>query len=184
MKVFRPTHAIPARSSGGRLGLRVLLDGLVVLVAVGVLAGLVLSDAVLRTDGPAGALVTVGYPAANGSWTWQGWPEDKWQRFKLPKTAADYDAKGQFHILPVSIGRPEEQVQCSDCHTAGFDPANITKGVKESCVVCHNPNPEQLADVSTPVAAGVQCTSCHMQHTTGKDPLALVRARQVNEQKK
>ncbi|MBW8768000.1 MAG: PAS domain S-box protein, partial [Geodermatophilales bacterium] len=54
---------LPPRS-GGRLGLRVLLDGLVVLVAVGVLAGLVLSDAVLRTDGPAGALVTVGYPAA------------------------------------------------------------------------------------------------------------------------
>jgi hypothetical protein len=126
----------------------------------------------------------IGYPVTNGNWTWAGWSEDKWQRYKLPKTAADYDAKGQFHILHVSVGRPQEQVQCSDCHTAGFDPANIKMGVQESCSVCHNLNAEQRANASAPVAAGVQCTSCHMQHTTGKDPLALVRARQVSEQKK
>jgi hypothetical protein len=137
----------------------------------------------VKLDTPHGGS-SVGYPVADGRWTWAGWSEDKWKRFKLPKTAADYDAKGQFHILHVSIGRPGEQVQCSDCHTAGFEPANITKGVKESCVVCHNPNPEQLAGVQGSVAAGVQCTSCHMQHTAGKDPLALVRARQVNAQKK
>jgi hypothetical protein len=136
----------------------------------------------VKLDTPHGGS-QVGYPVQNGAWTWTGWSEDKWQRFKLPKTAADYDAKGQFHILHVSIGKPEEQVQCTDCHTAGFDPANIKKGVMESCAVCHNPNPEQLASTSTPVAAGVQCTSCHMQHTTGKDPLALMRARQVNAQK-
>ena len=140
------------------------------------------TGAPIKLDTPHGGK-DVGYPVTSGKWTWAGWPEDRWKGHKLPKTAADYDAKGQFHIIHVSNGSPLEQVQCSDCHTMGFDPANITKGVQESCVICHNPNPEQLANVSAPVAAGVQCTSCHQQHTAGKDPLALIRARQVNAQK-
>ena len=126
----------------------------------------------------------IGYPVSNGQWTWAGWSEEKWRQHKLPKAASAYDTKGQFHILHVANGRPEEHVRCSDCHTVGFDSANITKGVRESCAVCHNPNPDQLANVSGPHAAGVQCTSCHQQHIEGKDPLALIRAREVNEQKK
>lgn len=128
---------------------------------------------------------SIGYPVANGQWTWAGWSEEKWKQNKLPKTASAYDAKGQFHILHVSIGTSVERVQCSDCHTAGFDPANVRKGVAESCANCHDPNPDQRAQVSGGrLSAGTQCTSCHQQHIEGKDPLALLRARQVNAAKK
>jgi hypothetical protein len=122
----------------------------------------------------------IGYPVTDGRWTWAGWSEEKWKQHELPKTASAYDAKGQFHILHVSNGMPHERVACSDCHTVGFDAANLTKGVRESCVVCHNPNPEQVAGAGGRAAAGTQCTSCHQQHIQGKDPLALVRARQLN----
>lgn len=53
---------LPPRTSG-RIGSRVLLDGAVVLVAVALLGAVVLRDVVARTDGPASALITVGYPA-------------------------------------------------------------------------------------------------------------------------
>jgi diguanylate cyclase (GGDEF)-like protein/PAS domain S-box-containing protein len=53
---------LPPRSSG-RIGSRVLLDGAVVLVAVALLGAVVLRDVLARTDGPASALITVGYPA-------------------------------------------------------------------------------------------------------------------------
>jgi pSer/pThr/pTyr-binding forkhead associated (FHA) protein len=125
----------------------------------------------------------IGYPVSNGQWTWAGWSEEKWKQHELPKTASAYDTKGQFHILHVSTGSPQERVQCSDCHTAGFEPANITKGVHESCARCHGAAPDPLAsnvsDGSKPAAAGTECTSCHQQHIAGKDPVALVRARQL-----
>ena len=50
-------------STGRRIGSRILLDGAVVLVAVALLAAVVLRDVLARTDGPASALITVGYPA-------------------------------------------------------------------------------------------------------------------------
>jgi hypothetical protein len=101
----------------------------------------------------------IGYPVSNGKWTWAGWSEEKWKQHNLPKTASAFDSKGQFHILHVSNGKPQERVRCSDCHTAGFDSANLTKGLRESCATCHNPNPEQLANVTGPVATGVQCST-------------------------
>jgi hypothetical protein len=122
----------------------------------------------------------IGYPVTGGQWTWAGWSEDKWKQHKLPKNASDYDSKGQFHILHVSNGKPHERVACSDCHTAGFDPAKVRVGVQESCAACHNPNPDAAIASTGRLAAGTQCTSCHQQHIQGKDPLALVRARQVN----
>jgi len=125
----------------------------------------------------------IGYPVTNGQWTWAGWSEDKWKQHKLPKTASAYDSKGQFHILHVSNGTSLERVQCSDCHTAGFEPANVRKGVSESCAICHNPNPDQVATAGGRAASTTQCTSCHQQHIEGKDALALVRARQVNAAK-
>jgi hypothetical protein len=127
---------------------------------------------------------SIGYPVTNGNWTWAGWSEDKWKGRKLPKTAAAFDAKGQFHVIHVANGDAFERVECSDCHTQGFDTALITKGVKESCVACHNANPQQGAAASGQMVAGAQCTSCHQQHTTGKDTFALVRSRQIQTGKK
>lgn len=117
----------------------------------------------------------IGYPVADGKWTWAGWPEDKWKKRSLPKTAAAFDIKNQFHIIHVDNGKPQERVRCSDCHTQGFDAANISKGVRESCATCHGAT-------QTVASAGArsQCTSCHQQHTEGKDAFALVRAREVN----
>ncbi|MFN7985219.1 MAG: cytochrome c3 family protein [Vicinamibacterales bacterium] len=117
----------------------------------------------------------IGYPAGDGKWTWAGWPEDKWKKRSLPKTAAAFDIKNQFHIIHVDNGKPQERVRCSDCHTQGFDAANISKGVRESCATCHGAT-------QTVASAGArsQCTSCHQQHTEGKDAFALVRAREVN----
>ncbi len=119
----------------------------------------------------------IGYPVTNGQWTWAGWPEEKWKKRGLPKTAAAFDIKGQFHVIHVDNGKPLEQVQCSDCHTKGFEPANITKGVRESCASCHG---DTVAQAGASPSRGAQCTSCHQQHTEGKDPYALVRAREVN----
>jgi hypothetical protein len=126
----------------------------------------------------------IGYPITNGNWTWAGWSEDRWQKRKLPRTAANFDMKGQFHIIHVANGDAVERVECSDCHTQGFDAANLTKGVRESCVVCHNPNPQPVAAGGGQMAAGTQCTSCHQQHTTGKDTFALVRSRQIQSGKR
>ncbi len=122
---------------------------------------------------------TIGYPVANGQWSWGGWPKERWDANKIPDSSA-LGKKEQFHILHVAAGTPSERVQCSDCHTGGFDAANITKGVRESCAVCHNPNPDQNAIATTRIATGTQCTSCHQQHVEGKDPFAVVRTRQVN----
>jgi hypothetical protein len=126
----------------------------------------------------------IGYPVTNGQWTWAGWSEDRWQRRKLPKTAAAYDTKGQFHILHVSNGDAYQRVECSDCHTQGFDPSTITRGVRESCAACHNANPQPAVAGAGQMGAGAQCTSCHQQHTTGKDSFALMRSRQIQSGKR
>ena len=49
--------------SGRRIGTRVLLDAAIVLVALTVLAKIVLTDVLARTDGVAVGLIAVGYPA-------------------------------------------------------------------------------------------------------------------------
>lgn len=121
----------------------------------------------------------IGYPVTGGKWTWAGWSEEKWKKRDLPKTASAFDAKGQFHIIHVDNGGPLERVQCSDCHKKGFDAANLTVGVRESCAACHSANPTEIAK-----AGGAECTSCHEQHLEGKDAFALVRTRQVNAERK
>lgn len=120
----------------------------------------------------------IGYPVADGTWTWKGWSEEKWKARELPKTASAYDAKGQFHILHVANGGPDQRVECSDCHTKGFDGASLRQGVRESCAACHNPNPTQTA-AGTPMASVTQCTSCHSQHGSARDSLAIRRSRQL-----
>ena len=54
---------LPSRSRR-RPGVRALLDGLVVLVAVGLVGALVLSEAVAHSRGPVDALLIVGYPVS------------------------------------------------------------------------------------------------------------------------
>jgi diguanylate cyclase (GGDEF)-like protein/PAS domain S-box-containing protein len=51
------------RRPGDRLGSRVLVDALIVLVAVALLAEFVLADALVTGEGLAAAMITVGYPA-------------------------------------------------------------------------------------------------------------------------
>jgi len=120
---------------------------------------------------------TVGYPVAGGQWTWAGWSEERWQKRHLPKTASAFDVKNQFHVIHVNNGKPQERVQCSDCHVSGFDPAKIATGVKDTCVKCHGaPTTEQASGSNV----RAQCTSCHQQHTEGKDAFALVRTRELS----
>lgn len=118
----------------------------------------------------------IGYPLTGGKWSWAGWSPDKWQKRQLPKTPNDFDAKSQFHLIHVMNGAPQERVQCSDCHTQGFDGATLKQGVAESCATCHNPQPA-TGGAATGI---VQCTSCHQQHIEGKDPLALMQTRMLN----
>ncbi|RBY96639.1 hypothetical protein DQ237_08470 [Blastococcus sp. TF02-8] len=55
-------YLLPPRA-GRRVGVRDLLDGAVVLLAVSLVGALVLSDAAARTTGIAGAMLTIGYPS-------------------------------------------------------------------------------------------------------------------------
>ena len=118
----------------------------------------------------------IGYPVASGQWSWAGWSGDKWQQRELPKTPRDFDAKSQFHLIHVMNGEPQERVQCSDCHTAGFDGPQLMVGVRESCAGCHNPQPTAGGTQS----AVAECTSCHQQHVEGKTAVALMQTRLRN----
>lgn len=117
----------------------------------------------------------VGYPVKNGQWEWAGWSGDKWAKRNLPGKPAEYKAKEQFHLVHVANGDSYARVQCSDCHTVGFSGPALLQGVKESCARCHS------ATDATNVAQVTksECTSCHQQHTSGKDPVALQRTRDL-----
>lgn len=121
---------------------------------------------------------SIGYPVTDGKWAWTVWSEDRWKSRELPKTAAAFDAKGQFHIIHVANGGPDQRVACSDCHTKGFDAASIKVGVREACSACHSDNAGKAA-AGTPVAATAQCMTCHGQHGGTKDSLAFRKARQI-----
>jgi hypothetical protein len=138
-----------------------------------------------RTTGETISLTTphggedIGYPVTNGKWAWAGWSPEKWSKRELPKGPTDFDSKQQFHLIHVMNGDPLERVQCSDCHTAGFDAAKLMVGVRESCVGCHSP---AAADAGPEAATAglVECTSCHQQHTEGGTALARAQTQRRN----
>lgn len=121
----------------------------------------------------------IGYPVTDGKWAWAGWNEDRWKSRGLPKTSAEFDAKSQFHIVHVANGDRDQRVQCSDCHTKGFDASSILVGVRESCSACHSQTSGQVP-AGTPVAASAQCMTCHGQHGGTKESLAFRKARQIH----
>lgn len=131
----------------------------------------------LTLDVPHGGS-TIGYPVTGGKWSWAGWSEERWASRTLPRKAADFDAKGQFHIIHVANGGPDQRVDCSDCHTKGFDTATIREGVAESCNTCHTMSSGNTA-AGTPKVATAQCMSCHGQHGGEKDSLGVRQSKQV-----
>ncbi|MCC6743230.1 MAG: FHA domain-containing protein [Acidobacteria bacterium] len=125
---------------------------------------------------------SLGYPVADGKWTWPGWSEERWSSRSLPKKAADYDIKGQFHIIHVANGGPSQRVACSDCHTKGFDTASILAGVRESCSACHAQSFGGKSDAQQ-AAVKVQCMSCHGQHGGEKASLAVRQSQRIHAEK-
>lgn len=125
---------------------------------------------------------SIGYPVADGKWTWAGWSEERWASRALPRKAADFDAKGQFHIVHVANGGPDQRVDCSDCHTKGFDATSIRVGVQESCSACHSQMSGHAA-AAQPAVAKAQCVSCHGQHGGEKASLAVRQSRRIQFEK-
>ncbi len=113
---------------------------------------------------------TLGYPVNDGKWSWAGLTQANWQRKELPGEVTGYSPKDQFHLVHVS-GQRYGRANCSDCHTAGFEPATVKQGVRESCATCHSVS-YQVAEKKEGVAG---CVSCHSQHGEDKELRAALR---------
>jgi hypothetical protein len=118
----------------------------------------------------------LGYPVNNDKWQWEGITQANWQRKELPGAASDWNLSQQFHHVHIS-GARTGRANCTDCHTAGFESANIKQGVRESCASCHSINYEIRAQKEG--SAG--CVSCHAQHGEEKDLRAALRRIQRGE---
>lgn len=131
-----------------------------------------------------------GYPVTDGRWLWGGISQNEWQRKELPGATSQYSLKEQFHLIHVA-GRQAGRSNCTDCHTAGFEGAALTQGVRESCAACHGVN-EAAAAAQTANAregfgarVGISivsvranaplCVSCHAQHGEEKELRASLR---------
>lgn len=133
-----------------------------------------------------------GYPVADGpgrEWTW-GITQAEWARKQLPGAASQFSKKEQFHLVHLA-GRQQGRSNCTDCHTAGFEGAAVTQGVRESCATCHGNDPAAanaqnenarsfFSDKGRNLAGSVQssgplCVSCHAQHGEEKDSPASLR---------
>ena len=131
-----------------------------------------------------------GYPVNNGRWTWGGISQNEWQRKELPGATSQYSLKEQFHLIHVA-GRQIGRSNCTDCHTAGFEGAALTQGVRESCAACHGIDPAAAAAQTTSARSGFAdrawnlmagakssgplCVSCHSQHGEEKELRASLR---------
>src|SRR5581483_10631438 len=115
---------------------------------------------------------TLGYPVANGNWTWTGVTQSQWVNKKLSGKASDFSPKDQFHLIHIAGNADQRgQTKCGDCHTAGFDPSNIKTGVQDSCAQCHTVNYK----VSSSNSAVAGCIGCHAQHGEQKEFKASTR---------
>ena len=127
---------------------------------------------------------TFGYPVTEGRWTWGGISQVEWTRKELPGAASQFSMKEQFHLAHVA-GRQQGRSNCTDCHTAGFEGAALTQGVRESCANCHgvdalaaNAQTESAKPffaergkqfLGNAQAGGPLCVSCHSQHGEEKE---------------
>jgi len=140
---------------------------------------------------------TFGYPVRDGVWVprdgqagWDGISQPAWERKRLPGLTSQFSKKEQFHLIHLA-GRQQGRTNCSDCHTAGFESAAVTQGVRESCAGCHGSDSTVSAAQNTSVrrffadkgqslttsalANGPLCVSCHAQHGEEKESPASLR---------
>ena len=131
-----------------------------------------------------------GYPVIDGRWKWDGVSQAEWQRKELPGVVSQFNLKEQFHLIHVA-GRQGGRSDCSDCHVAGFEGDAVTRGLRESCAVCHGVNEaaaraqsnnarlifaEEKPNRSGSVRPGApMCVSCHSQHGEEKELRASLR---------
>ncbi|HMV48465.1 MAG TPA: FHA domain-containing protein [Blastocatellia bacterium] len=131
-----------------------------------------------------------GYPVTDGRWTWTGITQAQWASKQLPGATSQFSMKDQFHLIHLS-GRQQGRSNCTDCHTAGFEGAAITEGVRESCAACHGNDPADAAAQNANARpffaeqgrtlkgsvqpAGPLCVSCHAQHGEEKESVASRR---------
>ncbi len=131
-----------------------------------------------------------GYPVSNGQWNVPKTEDTEWARKGLPGLPSQFSQKDQFHLIHVS-GRQQGRSNCTDCHTAGFEGAAVTQGVRESCAACHGNDPAEaiaqnanarpfFADQGRNLMGSVQangplCVSCHAQHGEEKESVASLR---------
>ncbi len=127
---------------------------------------------------------TFGYPVTDGRWSWGGISQAEWERKELPGSTSQFSLKEQFHLVHVG-GRQQGRSQCTDCHTAGFEGASLTNGVRQSCGNCHGVNAtaaelqasnarlafadRAFGGQSGAAVRGPLCVSCHSQHGEEKD---------------
>jgi pSer/pThr/pTyr-binding forkhead associated (FHA) protein len=133
---------------------------------------------------------TFGYPVENGDWKWAGISPSDWSRKKLPGEVSGYSVKEQFHLVHIAGHDQQGRTNCTDCHTAGFEPASILVGVKESCASCHGVSTAQATEQATAkkmteggphsagasaIAGGANCVTCHSQHGEERNLRASIR---------
>ena len=131
-----------------------------------------------------------GYPVTDGRWQWGGISQSEWERKELPGSTSQFSLKEQFHLVHIG-GRQQGRLNCTDCHVVGFEGADLTKGVRESCSDCHGTDATQaglqansaklgfldrakaLMGIAKP--SGPLCISCHAQHGEDKNLRSTLR---------
>ena len=134
---------------------------------------------------------TFGYPKnERGEWISREMSPAEWSRKELPGSPSQFGLKDRFHLIHIA-GRQQGRSNCTDCHTAGFEGAAFTQGVRESCAACHGVDPA-VAEAQNESAKsfftdrgrqflssartnGPLCVSCHSQHGEEKELRASLR---------
>ncbi len=123
---------------------------------------------------------TVGYPVADGKWTWKGLSEEEWSQKppemkqalgRWPMTDENQKRAAQFHIIHIyrvrvtgDLRGEEGEVSCSTCHQS-FAPAIDRKTPRETCASCHQGSGGADKNRQSLIAdTAANCTSCHVQH--------------------
>lgn len=134
---------------------------------------------------------TFGYPKnERGEWISREMSLAEWSRKELPGSPSQFGLKDRFHLIHLA-GRQQGRSNCTDCHTAGFEGAALTQGVRESCAACHGVDPAAaeaqnesaksfFADrgrqlLNSARTNGPLCVSCHSQHGEEKELRASLR---------
>src|SRR5215471_3380110 len=107
---------------------------------------------------------TVGYPKANGQWTWKLSAADL-KRRNFPESWASFDGNQQFHSVH-QMGRMVGRISCKDCHTAGVRGDQAwNASPRAECAKCHGLT--WTGDSLRHLKAN--CSTCHQQHGESRD---------------